>query len=82
MIQGATLDCRHEIPNHGLIMLFLKQKPCLLIYNQSHQLEEVEGDQAECQSYCWIFLRHEILVQAPLDNFPKQNWQIHFLPPT
>ena len=80
MSQGARMDCRHEIPNHGLVLLFLKPKQCLPIYNQSHQSVKVEGDQAECQSYCWIL--HDILVQALLDNSPKHNLQIHFLPPT
>ena len=73
MNQGARLGCRHEIPNHGLILLFLKPKPCLPIYNQSHQPEKVEGDQAEGQSYCWLFLRYDNLVQAPIDDSPKQN---------
>ena len=73
MSQGATLDCRREIPNRDLNLLLLKPKLCLAIYNQFHQPIKIEGDQAECQSYCWPLLMHDILVQAPLDNFPEQN---------
>ena len=65
MSQGARLDCRCEIPNRDLILLFLKPKPGLPIYNHSHQRVNIEGDQAECQSYYWIRLMHDILVQAP-----------------
>ena len=71
MSQGARLDCRHEIPNHGITLLFLKPKLCLPIHNHSHQPMKIEGDQAECQSYCWPRLMHDILVQDPLDNSPK-----------
>ena len=48
MSQGARMDCRHEIPNHGIILLFLKSKLYLPIYNHSHQPMKIEGDQVEC----------------------------------
>ena len=44
------LDHRHEISNHGLAMLFLRLKTCLLSYSHPFQPEEVEGAQDECQS--------------------------------
>ena len=62
MSQGARLDCRREIPNRDLILLFLKWKLHLPIYNQSHQPMNIEGDQAECQSYCWLLLMPDVLV--------------------
>ena len=43
------LDCRHEISNHGLDVLFSKSKPCPLVYSHLYQPEEVKGAQAECQ---------------------------------
>ena len=73
MSQGPRMHCRQKIPIHGLTVLFLKPESCLLIYNHPYQPEEIEGDQAECQLYCWLFLRHDILVQAPLDNSLEQN---------
>ena len=36
-------------PIHGLIVPFLKSKPCLLVYSYPYQPKEVEGAQAECQ---------------------------------
>ena len=37
-------------PIHGLSVPFLRLKPCLLVYSDLYQPEEVEGAQADCQS--------------------------------
>ena len=44
------LDYRHETSNHGLGVLFLKLKACLLSYSHPFQPEAIEGAQVESQS--------------------------------
>ena len=45
------LNNRNELFNHDIAVLFLKLNTCLLFYNHFLQPEEVEGAQAECQSW-------------------------------
>ena len=73
MSQGDRLYDRHEISNHDPTLLFWKLKLCFPIYNHFHQPMKNEGDQDEYQSYCWLLLMHDILVQHLLDNSLGQN---------
>ena len=82
MSPGARLDHKCEIPNHYLILLFLKQQLHLPIYNQSHQPVNIEGDRAGCLLCCWPLLMQSVLAQTQLDNSPIQNLLIHFILPT